>query len=176
MGKGPGFIATAVFENTAYVSTNINNVRASQGEEAKRWPGLTDHRISTHGSEVPMSWYLTLDEKCAIEETIPSLPKEKDLNYAKLLTLLLRNFKENEEFFKAKDSYTPLCNALNYESMFQKVSALPERGRLRSSAGQGSVQSLRRPRCDCWVLVSHEDCYTVRRGGIEPRKGSPSRS
>ena len=105
MGMGPGFISTAVFENSAYVS------RSDLGATPP-WPGVIDGRINVSGIDVPMSWYLTRDEKRAIEQAIPPDPTSNHY------TQILSNFERHKDDFRGDDGkYRLLGRALNYASL-----------------------------------------------------------
>ncbi len=90
MGARDGFVATAVFENTAYLSTTGDGATAAAGDA---WPGLGDDLPDAIAGEVPMSWYLTGNERRAIEQAIPRPPGDQD--YARIL----RGFHERRHYF-----------------------------------------------------------------------------
>jgi hypothetical protein len=126
MGADPSFVATSVFENSAYLSTGSAGSGDPDAQARKRWPGLADPAAAAGASDVPMSWYLTTDERRAIEEAIPRpLPDPAAKGGAqdlRVYSLMLRNFAKNRDFFrkelKSRRPGEPKATALAYAVKF----------------------------------------------------------
>ncbi|WP_165251136.1 patatin-like phospholipase family protein [Paludisphaera soli] len=127
MGAGPSFVATAVFENSAYLSTGSAATGDFDEQARRRWPGLADPSTAAGASDVPMSWYLTTDERRAIDDAIPDpLPnpseKPQDALGRRAYTLMLRNYAKDRAFFekalKPRRGDEPKATALTYGLRF----------------------------------------------------------
>ncbi len=118
LGADDGFVATVVFENTAYLSTDSDE--AERAHEV-RWPGLGGMGTARGmGGDVPMSWYLTRSEMQAIDRAFPEVPKDADL------AGILRNFGERRDDFKDGGAFKPLCMAFNFAKLFKTGTMAPD--------------------------------------------------
>lgn len=117
MGAGEGFVATVVFENTAYLSTDLAEAERPYGV---KWPGLGGTGTARGmGGDVPMSWYLTRSEMRAIDRAFPEVPEDPDL------AGILRNFAEHQDDFKDGGNFKPLCKAFNFAKLFKTGTMAP---------------------------------------------------
>lgn len=111
MDADEGFVATVVFENTAYLS-------ATEGDEEERpgslWPGLDGKGGGRGmGGDVPMSWYLTRSEMRAIRRAFPDAPDDD------ALAAILMNFDNHRDGFDETKKYRPIGRAINYARLFK---------------------------------------------------------